>query len=163
MQPDEIIAIKQEIIASVCKIISGLIDDTKRQFERTRQDVIEAPGRMQSRYDSSKQESGYLADALQKRLMQIKGELITIGGVKIDRANTGVVEIGSLIEITEEKKKKFYIILLGGGGTIVKNSTLDCTVTVITPVSPIGKTLMNTTKGDLVMFGRREMTIDSVF
>ena len=44
MQPDEIIAIKQEIIASVCKIISGLIDDTKRQFERTRQDVIEAPG-----------------------------------------------------------------------------------------------------------------------
>ena len=108
MQPDEIIAIKQEIIASVCKIISGLIDDTKRQFERTRQDVIEAPGRMQSRYDSSKQESGYLVDALQKRLMQIKGELITIGGVKIDRANTGVVEIGSLIEITEEKKKVLH-------------------------------------------------------
>lgn len=163
MQHDEIIAIKQEIIESARNTISGIIDDTKRQLDRTRQDVIEAPGRMQSRYDSSKQESGYLADALQKRLTQINGELTRIGSIKIDKTSSGIIETGSLVAIIEGEKKRFFMILLGGGGTIVKSTILNCAVTIITPVSPIGKTLMNMAKGDLVIFGQREMTVDSVF
>lgn len=163
MQPDEIITIKQEIIELACKTISGIIDDTKRQFDRTRQDVIEAPGRMQSRYDSSKQESGYLADALLKRLARLRSELTMIGSIKINKTCAGIIEAGSLVVIIEEEKRRFFMILLGAGGTIVKSTILNCAVTIITPVSPIGKTLMNAAKGDLVIFDQREMTVDSVF
>ena len=72
------------------------------------------------------------------------------------------MEIGSLIEITEEKKKVLYIILLEAAAQSLK-IPLDCKVIVITLVSPIGKQLNEYYKGRSgCVWSARKLTIDSV-
>lgn len=83
MGDDKIILAKKEILQTLIKKLEADIFVANKQYEQTRQDIIDAPGRMQARYDSSKQEFSYIADSLQKRINQLQQEVIELKKVNL--------------------------------------------------------------------------------
>jgi len=159
MRGTKILEIKKRIVKVLRNKLEENLAIAGRQFERTRQDVIEAPGRMQSRYDSSKQESGYLADSWQNRIRQLKLAIITLKELKINDAPQEEITIGALVET----EKDLYFVLPVGGGEKIKDGQLNKEVIIVTPTSPIGKSLLNKTAGDCILLGPKKLTIISVF
>ena len=161
MQLDTIISIKKEVIKALLEKLSEALSLAERQLEQARQGAIEAPGRMQSRYDSAKQEFSYLAESYQKRIFQIKNEISTLEEWKVRQTSKEIVDVGSLVETEEDrnKKKSFYFILPAGAGEIVKNRRLRKTITIISVKSPLAKELLNKRVGDSLVIASRKLTI----
>lgn len=161
MKPDNTILIKKEIVEALLEKLREALSITERQLEQARQGAIEAPGRMQSRYDSAKQEFSYLAESYQKRIFQIKNEISTLEEWKVRQTSKEIIGMGSLVEIEEDrnKKKSFYFILPAGAGEIVKNRRLKKTITIISVKSPLAKELLNKRVGDSLVVASRKLTI----
>jgi len=62
---------KQDLVAKLLTRLSETSENTALARANARQASIDAPGAMVSRYDSSKEEQGYLADALGLRSIEI--------------------------------------------------------------------------------------------
>ena len=123
---------------------------SKISAERTRQDAINAEGRMQTRYGSEKEETGYLADGLKQRNRDI------LKGIELLRAlplpqSPQRVERGCLVRIADEQGEAndYFVLPYGGGESI---STEHGEITVLSPTAPLGRVILNKTKGDLFPF-----------
>jgi|APSaa5957512535_1039671.scaffolds.fasta_scaffold151462_2 transcription elongation GreA/GreB family factor len=147
-----------EDVMNKSKLLQQLMDTleekasiTNKSFERAQKDVIEAPGRMESRYDSTKQESSYLADSFYKRSFEIDQAIKTLKSLSESRLQyRNVIEIGSVVRLKEsgQTEDEWYIILpVGGGETLYDNST---EIFVISSYSPIADCLLEKRKGDSI-------------
>ena len=94
------------------KLLQSIIENAgfiESQIEQKSKDMSEAPGRMQSRYDSSKQEIGYMVDSLNKRLLRIRQDMFMIERFKrestenCDASQDEVVGSVGQLEIGREK------------------------------------------------------------
>lgn len=165
MDKNEIIKVKKELVDLLRKNIEYNLLTNEKQLKRTRRDVIEAPGRMQSRYDSARQEYGYLADSLQKRVDQIRRDLSILDNYqfKKESSNSGEVCVDSIVRTASENdNEKTYFLFLVGGGTILKSSLLKNEVTVVTHVSPLGKGLLGKTVGDSIKVASEKQEIAEI-
>ncbi|MBU2612755.1 MAG: hypothetical protein KKB62_03480 [Nanoarchaeota archaeon] len=136
---------KVKILESLVKKMTDdshvLADEAKNMKDAT----IEAPGRNQSRYDSSKEEFGVLADSLSLHYTErIKG-INLIKKFKFQN-NSEMVRIGTLVSLGSPKGTINYFVLPYGGGEKVEVGKQN--VVVITPGSPVFKSMSGKKVGE---------------
>lgn len=158
---EKITNIKKRVLKIILNRLEETALSTQKSLERTRRDAIESPGRMQSRYDSAKQELSYLADSLQNRLSQIQREITILRSFEITESlSEDEITLGSLIQIEEEDEKRFYFILPVGSGETITTEFGE--VITITPSSPLGRSFIGKTVEDIVFIGPRKLTITAI-
>lgn len=163
MQNEKILTAKKEIIEMLCDKLQNTLQDIQNHFEAVKQRAIEAPGRMQSRYDSEKQELSYLADALLDRIKRLQQEIIILKQHHISVAAEEETGIGSLVIImSKSENEKLYLILPAGGGEIIKSKILEKEITIISHYSPLGKILLGKTIGDIIQLRAQQLTVTDI-
>src|SRR3989344_4566230 len=141
------------------KLLQSIIENAgfiESQIEQKSKDMSEAPGRMQSRYDSSKQEIGYMVDSLNKRLLRIRQDMFMIERFKRESTENcdacQDVVVGSVVQLEIGGEKEFYLILPAGGGTSFPVEGVG-EITIISPDSALAKAIIGGKNGDEVQFG----------
>lgn len=142
---------KSKLLKQLMDTLEEKMSITNNSFKRAQKDAIEAPGRMESRYDSTKQESSYLANSFNRRSLEIDQDIKILESLsKSTLQDTNVIEIGSVVRLKEsgQTDDEWYIILpVGGGETLYDNST---EIFVISPHSPLADCLLEKRKGDSI-------------
>ncbi|PIN89447.1 hypothetical protein COU60_03565 [Candidatus Pacearchaeota archaeon CG10_big_fil_rev_8_21_14_0_10_34_76] len=145
---------KKELIERLIGQIVAKSNNMAEAAEDARQLSISAPGRNQSRYDSSKEEFGYLADGLNIRSQEIASGIGMIRAAFFpDRPET-VVQ-GSLVRVEEGSgRHSDYLILPYGGGEFIETNEGD--VDVITPSAPLCEAMIGKRIGEEFSFSARD-------
>lgn len=158
---------KRELLNKVINNLTNELMVLKKASEDARRASINAPSKMESRYDSMKFEQDMLS-----RNFSLKADELKEGIGKLKKFNPSVFEkvsLGSLVEIENvgESGAEFYFILDFGSGIVIETDNFK-NVRVLSPDSPIGQILMdkkhrdmckiNTPNGDV-----REFVIKSIY
>jgi len=151
---------KKKLYELVVRQVSKRKDLIGGAAERTRKDCEEAPGPMQSRYDSSREELGALADGL-----NLRAEDIERGSIKLSllrepiNLNLDHVQIGSLVRVSEKgsNSSEDFFVLPYGGGEIVEIKGEE--VIIITEDSPIYQAMRSKQKRSCFQIRRPDSKI----
>lgn len=146
---------KTMILQALEKMVLLEIEKQKKAIETTRQAVFDAPGRMESRYDTTKTEMGWLADGLNKRLAEMQNLLQTVRALNSDRCYKAGE--GALVTCQRACQKYIYFIVEGGAGR--KVVTTEGPVTCVSPAAPICQQIMGLAAGATAKFGKEDVTI----
>lgn len=124
------------------------ISDSMQRAEEKRQEAQDESnrhiGRMESRYDTFKEEAQYLADNYAHQIAVLKEGLAEIGKLSGGTvANSGEIQLGSLFTLRTAGGEKGYLLAPIGGGI-----NLSGGYTALTPESDMGKTVLGKKKGD---------------
>ncbi len=120
----------------------------------------------ENKYDTRGLEASYLAGAQAQRVSEMKDVLIVFESVKIrEFSNSDRIAPTALVEVLLNDKTSFVLIMPKGGGQ--STAFEGHTIQVITPESPLGRTLIGKSVGDFVTFEAgsktREYEIISLF
>lgn len=137
------------------ELYQRFLDSKRQELERMAsvtenaiKDVVAAPGRMETRYDSSKTENGYLADGLNLRQGDIERGLAELAMFELPEQPSRITE-GAVVHLMIEDGKTttgYYFILPYGGGSRLESDKGE--VLVITPESPLFKAMHNRRVGE---------------
>jgi hypothetical protein len=114
-----------------------------------RDEAISEESRPESKYDTHSQEAAYLAE----------GQARIAGGIEADIArclaltfppagHSGPAAMGSLLELNRNGRSAWYFLAPAAGGLEVEHA--GAAVLVLTPQSPLGRTLLGKNPGDQV-------------
>jgi transcription elongation GreA/GreB family factor len=111
----------------------------------------------ENKYDTRGLEASYLAGAQAQRVSEMKDVLIVFENFKIkDFTNNDLIATTALVEVTLNDKTSFVLIMPKGGGQSTQFEGQS--IQVITPDSPLGRTLLGKKTGDLVTFEAGQKT-----
>lgn len=138
------------------KLIELLINESQRAEEaraRSQADANAHGGAMQSRYDTFKEESQYLASGQQLRNLTIMADVHRLKKLLLDRRHERSIpsreaKPGSTIQVSREGTVRWFILLPGGGGRTVHHEGID--YEVINLNSPLGRELHGKSSGDII-------------
>jgi transcription elongation GreA/GreB family factor len=105
----------------------------------------------ENKYDTRGLEASYLAGAQAQRVSEMKDVVIIFETAKIrDFTNSDRIATTALVEVLLKNKTSFVLIMPKGGGqsTLFEGQAIQ----VITPDSPLGRTLIGKSAGELVTF-----------
>lgn len=159
-------AIKTIVLDRLLQLLNENASFIESQIEQKSKDMSEAPGRMQSRYDSSKQEIGYMVDSLNNRLFNLKKDISIIEEFKREYIKSDIpcqnVGIGSFVQLEIGGEKEFYFILPAGGGTTVSAEELG-EITIISPDSALTKAIIGRKVGEETQLNSAKIVLISAF
>ena len=132
---------KTALLQAVKESLTDGFTNIHEASEMARDDSIRAPGRMESRYDSSREELGALADSLNNRKAEIASGLASLSGCPLPE-NPTRVGLGciALVELIGKGQVLEYFVLPYGGGTRIKGPRDE--ILVVTPESPIAEAML---------------------
>lgn len=135
----------------------------KQSFETARRASIEAPQRMQSRYDTLAIESAWLADSLAESFRSKQEAITRLRQMRLpetpDRCFVGcVVGIGP----TEENIESVYFLVPAAGGVDLEVDGLAFPVKTVTLQAPAGKALVGKSVGDEVSIRKGRVEPDVI-
>jgi transcription elongation GreA/GreB family factor len=138
--------IKRDLIEKLLYLTQTKEMEVKKASKDAQERANEAEGAMQSRYDTFKEEGQNLAAGLKMRHEELKVSASIIEEILKDGnlpTHTRIQHYSYVeIEFDDGNDGKFFITPLMGG------EKLDGDITIITPSSPIGDSLMNKEEGD---------------
>ena len=128
--------------------LKGKMDQASRSAQER---ANEAEGAMVSRYDTFKEEGQYLAGGLKIRAMEAASQIEIIRSAMecLPEEMDGVVRLYAFVgvEFADGQKAEYFLFPVMGGEKIGNG------ITVITPDSPLGRTLMNREEGEIFSYG----------
>lgn len=133
---------KYQVLECLIKEIEFQLDTTKSAYEMSKNASIDAPGKMQSNHDTTKEEQGALANSLASRIYEIERGIYSLKGLKL--VQNEKVAVGSLVKLKGNDSEKNYFLSTYGAGVKIEE------VIVITPLAPISKVILNKNIGDKV-------------
>lgn len=138
---------KKNLLTQLISLIQDDIEKQRKSFEFARNTSIDAPGRMQSRYDTMGVESAWVADGLAKALNEKEMYIARLQTFQFNELSNNIC-LGSIIVISdgESSSLEYYFILPVASGYKLKER--DITLTTITPLTPIGKVLIGKQVGE---------------
>lgn len=148
---------KERVLERIIEKVNGTTKTANDAAGNARQAAIDAPGRNQSRYDCTKEEQGYLADALNMRGKQLSRDALVLRRLQLP-SNPQRVDIGSLIYTADQSGLNYYLILPNSGGETVRMDD-GKEVTVMTLESPLGREMVGRRKGDAFLFKGNVYTV----
>ena len=139
---------KTKILEYVIRETESEIDKLKAELAHAKHAKLEAPGRMQSRYDTMGIEAGWMADSLAKALGEKSAALIALQKFSLPTtpprvAPGAIVGLGPRGGAVED----YYFILPAAGGASYKVQDSQLEVAVITPQAPIARSILGKTVG----------------
>ena len=157
---NENLSIKNDIISQVLEELKEKSITVNQQIDQTRKDVIKAPSRMESRYDSSRQELSYLAQGYQKKLLEIEKDIEILKNFET-KENYQEVSVGSLVKIKRDSEYINYLILPVGGGIVINNPKIG-KVIVVTPKAPFATSIIGKKINDSITINLKKMHLISI-
>lgn len=139
---------KKILLQSIIQKLEQKSEIFKISAEGAKQIALDAPGRMQSRYDTTKEEQSALHNALKKQYLILQNTIKEIKEIKLSTFNS--VQVGTLVKVKDQNKNGlyFYFIISRGGGESIKIDNVD--VTFISVDSLLGKALYGYKKSDVI-------------
>ncbi len=137
------------------------IKSFKEARDEAQEEANNHVGAMESRYDTFKEEAQYLVSAHEIRIAQLSNDL---AGLKLflTKMDTilylDTIQFGSIVvtEMANNQKNHYFFSPVGGGRKLTVG---EITMMVITPTSPLGKSLHKRKKGEQITttIGGREL------
>lgn len=141
--------VKQEVVRQMIVSLEGNIAETETAAEGARQRAIDAEGRMQSRYDTHKEELGSLASSLSERLVGQKQMLQSLRSIRCQDLSNAPIQNGSVIYLRSEKKGEMtFFIVIGGSGFFAESNGVK--VLCLAPNAPILQKMLGKRAGDRI-------------
>jgi transcription elongation GreA/GreB family factor len=108
----------------------------------------QASSAMTSRYDTTREEMGAVADAIAQKITGLD-ELI--GRIRNMPVSQGRIQLGALARIVEEERQ-YYVLFVpeGAGGREIELTEREMRIITIAPTSPVGRALLRKEAGDEV-------------
>lgn len=153
------------------KLLVASCLEEEKSLERGRAQAVDAalnaPPRMESRYDSTKEEMSRLADGFGEKLLEIlnlrrgiEGQLAVLrSGVMAD--TSAVARGGSLVilKLPDDSRRAYFIVNGGAGRTFTVGGQA---VTLISPGTPIGGTIIGRVPGGSVPLRIGGTTVEAI-
>lgn len=155
---DKLVVIDQVIAALEAEIEIGCKASREAFAAATDEDAYS-----DGKYDTRSLEASYLAGG-QAQIVKELGDALQ--GFSLMRAQhfiqppSGLIGLGSLVEIEANSKRTWYILGPGGGGMDIK--VKGDTITVLTLHSPFGQSIATKSAGDEVEIASGPLTIKTV-
>jgi transcription elongation GreA/GreB family factor len=152
---------KIHLIEKLTTMLKASIEGQQKSFESARQASVDAPGRMQSRYDTTGIESAWVADGLARALREKESNLKCIEAFRYPES-AAYAKIGSIVKILSSDSpdyEYFFILPVLSGCELHENGT---TITTISPETPLGRALIGKKAGEIIEVNfpmRRTITV----
>lgn len=115
----------------------------------SREESISEESRAENKYDTHAQEAAYLAEGQARLVAELATALAAWRALVLPAAGHARVQVGSVVTLTTGSGSE--VVFLGpanGGLTFPSPDAPGQEVTVITPISPLGRALLEHTVGD---------------
>ena len=152
---------KTTLLGEIIQKLEAEIKQLRESFEEAKLTSIEAPGRMQSRYDTMGVEAAWVADGLAKSLEEKVEGVYKLKNFRMPE-DPERVSIGCLVGIGPDNgdvESIYWILPACGGITIPIDNNL--TLQTVMPQAPVARALIGKSLDDEVM-ARRGKTDDVV-
>ncbi|MFZ3229324.1 MAG: GreA/GreB family elongation factor [Pseudobdellovibrio sp.] len=138
---------KNELVQALKQQLEKDLLIIKQAALKTYEDATHEENKPENKYDTRALEASYLAGAQAQRVKDIE-ELISICKfLQIKNFNeTDGISASALVEVSSNDKTSWLFFLPKGGGFFV--TFADKKIQIITPASPLGKSLLGLTVGD---------------
>jgi hypothetical protein len=146
---------KIQLLDNLREKLETVHENKAKAYKSTRQAALDAPGRNESRYDSTKVETGWLADGIARGIQDLEDGLLALRQFNFN--DTGnIVSVGDIIRLCDTKERTLtdLFILPYGAGEILQ--TDEGEVTVITPQTPLAQIALEELVGSFVVLQNTE-------
>jgi hypothetical protein len=150
---------KKEIFKKLMEQLQENSQINQKEIDSVTDAAIDAPGRNESRYDSSKTELGNLANSLSQKMAGLEETIKQLTAFSLPEKCERVL-MGSLIEISAPGKKLILFLLPSGGGIKVKVDELE--ILTISKSAPLFNSIINKKVGEAVNFNKQVFKIEKV-
>ncbi len=141
---------KQKVYEMLIEEINQVIDRLTKVYETTSDAAVKAQGRMESRYDTTKEEQSKLADAIGMQVYEHRKRLKSLQYFwSITTKNVGtVIGPGSLVIVEADNQEEVYFIIESGSGYVFELE--GCEIVCISVQTPLAQSLTGHKQGEVV-------------
>lgn len=148
------IEIKKKIIELSKIELEKKIEFLKQAIDEAQKEAASHKGRMESRYDTFKEEARAERDNFKKQRFNVQNSLLIINEIPVEIVD--VIKLGAIIETD----KNNYFVSVGILDAIEIDNKKYLPISL---ESPIGQALLNKKSGDEVEFRNQKIKIRNVF
>jgi len=150
---------KKEIIDALINKLQETLGSTIEQSDMASNAAIDAPGRNESRYDSTKEEMGYLSNALSKKAYDIENIIKELINFSLPK-KTNTLVLGLLVEIYMNNSNQLIFLVPGGGGQKIK--IRDMSIITVSKNAPLYSALIDRKKDQTFLFNGGSIVIKDI-
>ena len=152
---------KVTVVELLKNVATKELENSASSLEKSRHDINEAPGAMQSASDTTRYQLGRVADSIEQSHATLSRFITFLDTVSV-QGNDDPIGMGSLVEVVDEHGKSFhYFIAPTSAVTSVMVGSVR--VDVVSAHSPVGKSLVGSSEGAEISItvpaGTRRLTI----
>jgi len=136
---------KEALRSAVLASIEAELSRQTRAAIDAREESISEESRAENKYDTHAQEAAYLAEAQARLAKELSAALEAWRALLFPAAIHERVQLGSLVTLATGSRQEWMLLGPSNGGLTVTENEKE--VTVITPGSPIGRSLLGQALG----------------
>ena len=137
---------KRAVIQKIIETLQSELETYTRAAKASHAEATAEENRAENKYDTRGLEASYLAAGQANKIVELEESIAAFGELQNRRFGSDEgIEVGALIEISQDGNHAHYFIGPSTGGTEVK--VQDTEVLVITPQSPLGSQLQGAAQG----------------
>lgn len=150
---------KKEILDEIVKKLRKTLQLTIEQADIASDAAIDAPGRNESRYDSTKEEMGYLSNALSEKARDIQNTINELANLSLPE-KTETVILGSLVEICMNNSNQLIFLTPSGGGQKIEVGNMR--IFTVSKQAPLYSVLLGRKNNETTSFNGKPITIKNI-
>ena len=137
---------KRAVIQKIIETLQSELETYTRAAKASHAEATAEENRAENKYDTRGLEASYLAAGQANKIFELEESIAAFGELQNRRFGSDEgIEVGALIEISQDGEHAHYFIGPSTGGTEVE--VQDTEVLVITPQSPLGSQLQGAAQG----------------
>lgn len=141
---------KSELVKVIIQTIQQDLQNLAETEKKIREETTHEESKPENEYDTRAIESGYLAKAHSKRMLELNETLAAIRFLKIKNfTQADPIEASALVKIDIQGRPGWFFYLPSGGGVSVEFQSEK--IQLITPASPLGDSLLGLYVGDVAI------------
>ena len=149
---------KRAVIQKIIETLQSELETYTRAAKASHAEATAEENRAENKYDTRGLEASYLAAGQANKIVELEESIAAFGELQNRRFGSDEgIEVGALIEISQDGEHAHYFIGPSTGGTEVE--VQDTEVLVITPQSPLGSQLQGAAQGKKIkinLAGRKQ-------
>ncbi len=153
---------KRHVLEGLIASLSATLDQLTRAAEQTRKDAIHEEAKPENDKDTRALEQSYLARGQAMRAESLLEQIAQLRALSLPALGPDdAIRAGALIAIEDDQGTRYLFMAPYGGGIAIGAEGVS--VTVVTPVSALGRALLGRHAGDEVeLRNRNEVRVYSV-
>lgn len=144
---------KKELLEEIARSLETRLAELRKSVRTSQEMTRDAPGRIESRYDTSREEMGWLATGQAALLAEWEGNYRIFKGIAPEPKQT--VQIGAFFRADSTSGDISLRCLVCEGGSGFECKTSFGTITLVSPSSPLAKAAMGRSQNDTFVVNGR--------